>query len=92
MREIKSHLKALIDSVEKMDENSEGQLLGGFVLVSGEVETQSTGWNANCNCNCECGGNGNCNCNCNCWTDVNCTSCDPSSKGQRGAGFTGFPF
>lgn len=93
MREIKSHLKALIDSVDKMDENSEGHLLGGFVLVSGGAEAQNAGWNDNCNCNCECGGNGNCDCNCGCSTNINCTgTCKPSSKNQKGAGFTGFPF
>lgn len=35
MREIKSQLKALIDSVENMEENAEGMLLGGFAFIGG---------------------------------------------------------
>ena len=92
MREIKSQLKALIDSVEKMEENAEGQLLGGFAFISGGAEG-TNGWNDNCNCNCECGGNGNCDCNCGCHYNKNCTGdCKPSSKGQKGSGFTSFSF
>ena len=37
MREIKSQLKALIDSVENMEENAEGMLLGGFAPSSEAV-------------------------------------------------------
>ena len=87
MREIKSQLKALIDSVENMEENAEGMLLGGFAFI-GVGDTVNPLGHGNCNCDCSCDpSNDNCNCRCS----AN-TTCKPTSKDQKGAGFTGFPF
>lgn len=92
MSQIKSHLQALLDSLEKIEETSEGQLIGGFAIIGGADNT--AGWNENCDCNCECGGNGNCNCNCgDCDTDLNCGGvCKPTTIRGNGAGFTLFSF
>lgn len=92
MSQIKAQLQALIDSVEKIEETSEGQLLGGFAIIGGSNNTAD--WNENCNCNCDCGGNGNCDCNCgNCSTNRNCSGdCKPTTISGNGAGFTMFSF
>lgn len=94
MRQIKSHLQALLDSLEKIEETSEGQLLGGFAIIAGG-STDPLG-NGNCMCsnpqNCGCdGGNENCVCtnekNCNC-----SGNCKPTSPAGNGLGLTGFAF
>lgn len=63
-------------------------LLGGQYNFIGGGDTVNPLGNGNCNCDCSCDpSNDNCNCRCS----AN-TTCKPTSKDQKGAGFTGFPF
>lgn len=56
-------LSSLKVEIPVLEENTEGQLKGGFGTF-GVSDIDTYGSNMNCNCNCGCDSNGNCNCNC----------------------------
>ncbi len=59
--------------VSRMEEDKEGMLRGGFVMISALSTGKIT--NGNCSCNTgDCSGNGNCECNSPiCQHNANCT-------------------
>lgn len=96
MKETTHKLEEIFEAIERLDENSEGLLLGGFAIISGGNGGVSPLGNENCNCNCSCESNGNCDCNCGgCTNNGNCTkTCGPTTtKATSGShGVTGFTF
>lgn len=72
---LQESLSSLI-GIAPLEANQEGQLRGGFALMSADGSGPAGQSNTNCNCNCGCNEVGcasNANCGCNaCKTNANC--------------------
>lgn len=71
----------IFESLDLLEESSEGQLRGGFAVLGGDgIDPQNS--NGDCNCGCY---NRDCNCGCN----VGCQpTSKPTSNGGSPMGFT----
>lgn len=73
MEETKKKLAEIFETVDQIEESSEGLLFGGFAIVGGADSDELKSWNSDSDCNCGCNKknkrkslNPNCNCNCGC--------------------------
>lgn len=94
MKEPRKKLAEIFEAVDRIEESSEGLLLGGFAVIGEGDGGISPLYNENCNCNCSCEENGNCDCNCGCTINHNCNNkCAPTTKAvSGGSNSLGFAF
>lgn len=87
MKETNKKLMEIFEIVDRLEESSEGQLLGGFAVIGGDGASPQ-GYNGDCDCECTTNvcSNGNCNCKC---TDNGCpATTKATSNGGSTIGFT----
>lgn len=94
MRNYKSDIESLSVVIHPLEEDKEGQLKGGFAVITSVFMNAMGGNNGNCGGNCRCSNTSNCICenpsDCGCVNPSNCaTNCDCSNSTNCDCSSTG---